>query len=204
MKKDQKIILADACATQVGFTNRSKLEHSFDTGVLCIQQGDLIDGEALTLADLKRAPLDGNIDQFKVSGGEVLFRSRSGQAIANAVPEGLEEFCVVLNPVMILRPKIDGLEPAYLAWALNQPWVQAQLSRDVQGTAVKMIPKSALERVRIPLPPVALQNQLVEFDRLVTQEGDLLLQLRERRFRWAEAMTAQLLNAERLMKGAMQ
>lgn len=204
MKKEQLNNLSGVCPIQLGFTSRSRLEESEQEGVRCIQQGDLNKGEDLDFGTIKRFQLEGNIDRFKVSGGEVLFRSRAGQAVAEAVPEGLREPCVVINPVMILRPKSEVLLPGYLAWALNQPWVQAQLSRDVRGTAVKMIPKSALERVRIPLPSKDVQKRLVDFDRLIARESALLEALLDRRARWAEAIAGQLLNVDRIPKGAMQ
>lgn len=204
MKLENASAVADLCTIQLGFTNRSKLEESFGEGVPFIQQGDLNKHEELPIKDITRFRLDGNADRFKVSGGEVLFRSRAGMAVAKAVPEGLEPEAVVINPVMILRVKSKRLLPAYLAWAINQPWVQTQLNPDVRGSAIKMIPKSALARVQIPIPSLDVQQKVVEFDRLGTKESRLLEQLREQRGKWAEAITRQALNVDRILKGAMQ
>lgn len=193
--------LADLCSIQLGFTNRSSLEESFGDGAPCIQQGDLNKDEDLALRNNKRYLLDGNIDRFKVSGGEVLFRSRTGTAVAKTVPEGIEPETVVINPVMILRVRSERLLPDYLAWAINQPWVQTQLNPDVRGSAVKMIPKSALARVRIPVPSLELQRKIVQFDRLSGRESRLQEQLRELRGKWAEAITRQVLNVDQILKG---
>jgi restriction endonuclease S subunit len=204
MKREKHSALTDLCTIQVGFTNRSKLDESVSDGVPCIQQGDLNKGEDLLLKDNKRYFLDGNFDQLKVSGGEVLFRSRSGMAVAKAVPEDLELEFVVINPVMILRVKSEQLLTSYLAWAINQPWVQTQLNPHVRGSAIKMIPKSALARVQIPVPPIAKQRKIVEFSRLAEEESRLLEQLRDLREKWAEVITRQALNVEQILKGATQ
>ena len=204
MKKEIHSALADLCTIQLGFTNRSKLEESFSDGVPCIQQGDLNKDEDLPLQDIKRYALDGIVDRFRISGGEVLFRSRAGMAVAKAVPEGLAPKVVVINPVMILRVKSEQLLPDYLAWTINQPWVQTQLNPDVRGSAIKMIPKSALARVQIPVPSLEVQRKIIEFSRLAARESRLLEQLREQRGKWAEAITRQVLNVDQVLKGAMQ
>lgn len=204
MKKEKINVLSELCTIQVGFTNRSKLKESFSDGVPFIQQGDLKQDEDLPVKEFKRYWTEGNTDRFKVSGGEVLFRSRAGEAVAKAVPKGFEPEAVVINPVMILRVKSERLLADYLAWAINQPWVQAQLNPHVRGSAVKMIPKSALARVRIPVPSLDLQQKIVEFDRLGARESQLLEQLREQRGIWADAVTRQTLNIDRILKGATQ
>lgn len=204
MQKEKNSVLADLCTIQLGFTNRSKLEESLIDGLPCIQQGDLNKDGHLRVKELKRYQLDGNIDRFRVSGGEVLFRSRAGVAVAKTVPEVFDEEFVVINPVMILRVKSKRLLPKYLAWAINRPWVQAQLNPYVRGSSIKMIPKSALARVQIPVPSLDLQEKIVEFDRLAESEHRLLEQLIEKKANWAEAITRQALNVDRILKGVMQ
>lgn len=201
MKREQLLTLGNVCLIQLGFTNRSKLEESFSSGVPCIQQGDLNKGEDLPTKDIRRYLLDGNFDRFRVAGGEVLFRSRTGIAVAKVVPEGLARAPVVINPVMIIRVKTEQLLPDYLAWTINQPWVQTQLNPDVRGSAIKMIPKSALARVQIPAPSLEVQQKIIEFSQLADRESRLLELLREQREKWAQTVTRQAVSIQKILEG---
>ena len=62
----------------------------------------------------------------------------------------------------------------YLAWFINQPPAQAFLTRQSRGTLVKLLPKSVFEELEVPVPPLAVQRQVMEIENLrAREEGQL-------------------------------
>lgn len=78
-----------------------------------------------------------------------------------AVPVDIdEEFCVQRH-IAIMRP--HELSPRrFLVHVLNSPAVFHQASSVATGTAQKTVPLSALRRIVVPLPPIAMQNRIVD------------------------------------------
>lgn len=40
----------------------------------------------------------------------------------------------------------------YLTWAVNQPDAQRRIHREAQGASLRMVPKTVLEQLDVPLP----------------------------------------------------
>ena len=66
--------------------------------------------------------------------------------------------CWVNNHAHILKPK-SGLNLYYLLHSLNM----IDLSMEVNGTTRQKLTQAAMRRIKLPLPPVELQNQFADF-----------------------------------------
>ena len=66
--------------------------------------------------------------------------------------------CWVNNHAHILKPK-SGLNIYYLLHSLNM----IDLSMEVNGTTRQKLTQAAMRRIKLPLPPVELQNQFADF-----------------------------------------
>ena len=66
--------------------------------------------------------------------------------------------CWVNNHAHILKPK-SGLNIYYLLHSLNM----IDLSMEVNGTTRQKLTQTAMRRIKLPLPPVELQNQFADF-----------------------------------------
>ncbi len=172
--------LAELCGIHSGYTARGRLE-PLPGGIPAIQLRDVrADGEAPSLRfqryDLGRLP-----DHHFVRGGEVIFRSRGEPNSAVAVGDTLSEPTVVIVPLVIIRPDRERVLPEYLAWAINQPDAQRSLGKEAQGTSLRMIPMSVLQRLNITVPDLPTQRLIIELDALARREGILLGELAIRR-----------------------
>ncbi|RCK80155.1 MAG: hypothetical protein OZSIB_3659 [Candidatus Ozemobacter sibiricus] len=83
--------------------------------------------------------------------------------------------------MLLIRPKAEFVEPAYLQWFINHPSTQAKLAGQAAGTAVKMIGKGVLDQLAVILPPLEKQRSIVELARLAACEAALLEKLKARR-----------------------
>ena len=70
----------------------------------------------------------------------------------------------------VARPDPDQVEPAFLAWYLDERRAQHYLESHSRGTNIQTIKKSALERLPVQLPPLDTQREIAEVQSLVERE----------------------------------
>ncbi len=179
--RNSKSRLEDVCQINTGLTVRGKLDLAPAGGVPAVQMRDVapgkdLDVDALLLFDLELPPL-----KYLVTGGEVLFRSRGETTTASVVAPSETGAAAVILPLTILRPDRNLILPHFLAWAINHRRAQQVLDASAQGQTIKMIPKSALEQLEIPLPDLQTQRRIVAAHDLAQREVSLLHRLADRR-----------------------
>lgn len=97
-------------------------------------------------------------------------------AIANAPTPTL-----AASYFFVLQPRNQVL-PAYLAWFLNQESTLRAVSRSAtSGTPMPVVRRADLEALEITVPPLPMQNAIVQLDNLRREEHDLLCDLVHRR-----------------------
>lgn len=173
--------LGELCDIHSGYTARGRLEPIAEGGMPAIQLRDVGSQGGVSGSLLQRYDLADLSDRYLVRGGEVIFRSRGEPNTAAVVSAELSEPAAVIVPLIIMRPDQSRVLPAYLAWAINQPDAQRKLGSEAQGTSMRMIPKTVLERLDIPLPDLETQHRIAAMDALARREGGLLRELADRR-----------------------
>ncbi|MFA7585741.1 MAG: hypothetical protein WCY11_06025 [Novosphingobium sp.] len=199
--------LQDICQLQTGYTVRGRLEPARGDGQLCVQLRDLLDGGSLDARNLQRFDLGQLPDRYAVKPGDVVFKSRGEPNIACAISADMIEPAIALLPLIILRPKTGLVSAEYLAWAINQPDAQRQMDAEAQGTSLRMISKSSLENIEVPVPDIKTQVLIVQVGQLAARETALLHELADKRHTLSSLILADLANAARggaQLKGAHQ
>jgi hypothetical protein len=172
--------LVDIAEVRMGYTFRSRLEPEIDGDVAVIQMKDIDDSNLLHPECLVRIRMPELKDRHLVQEGDLMFRSR-GVWNTTALVAGNLGRSVLAAPMMLIRPDTERVHAAYLLWFINQPSIQKMLSAQAAGTAVKMISKSALEQLEVSVPPLKIQNRIVEIGQLATLEAKLAKKLMDRR-----------------------
>lgn len=124
--------------------------------------------------ELRMSP-KGLVHKYLVKAGDVLFISRGTRnhaAVVNRVPQ----HTIASATFYILRVKRD-LEPAYLAWSLNQSSIQAQIAQVRTGAGTPIVQRKLLGDLEIPTPSVKNQHLIVEVGELMMQEKALCQKL---------------------------
>lgn len=173
--------LADLCDFQTGFTVRGRLEPSLGEGLLALQLRDLKDDGTIDMDGVQRFDLEGQLDRYLLQAGDLVFRSRGLPNLAYVVPPLDLGPVAALLPLIVLRPNHDRVMPEYLAWAINQPSAQRQIDAEAQGTNMRMIPKSSLEGILVPVPDLNTQRLIVAVTHLAARETALLHELADKR-----------------------
>jgi hypothetical protein len=172
--------LATIAEVRMGYSFRSRLETDTEGDVAVIQMKDVDEANLLHSEGLARIQMPDLKDRHLVQEGDLLFRSR-GVTNSAALVGGDLGRAVLAAPLLLIRPKSDIVEPAYLQWFINHPATQAALAGQAAGTAVKMISKGALDGLQVALPPLSQQRLIVEIAQLASREARLLEELKGRR-----------------------
>lgn len=151
-------------------------------GVRLLQVGDIgvgkFLGKSARFVSLARA------DQLKctfLEPGDVLI-SRMPDPIGRAcIFPGLDYPCITAVDVSIWRPSADLADGRYLVYALStQKWFQRVLAL-ASGATRPRIPRSKLEELSIPLPPLSEQRRIVAIlDRQMALANRITLAANER------------------------
>jgi hypothetical protein len=101
--------------------------------------------------------------------GDVLIVGRGAHRTAFLVDDPLPR-TVADRTFFVARPDPDQVEPAFLAWYLDERRAQHYLESHSRGTNIQTIKKSALERLPVQLPPLDTQREIAEVQSLVERE----------------------------------
>lgn len=172
--------LSEVCTIQMGFTARARLDPATDGGRLAIQLRDITPDGEITLATLARVDLSDVSDRYDVGNGDVVFRSRGERTIAIAIDDAIHERAIAILPLMILRPNPSRITSEFLAWSINLPTSQRHLDQAAQGGSLRMVPKSALEDLRLDVPDLTTQRQITAAAKLAKREAALAASLVEK------------------------
>jgi hypothetical protein len=169
--------LTQLCAVQTGYTARGRLQPAEQGGVLALQLRDISPRNSIAWDRLTRIRLDDVAERYFVRSGDVVFRSRGERSTAAAIDGSIPEPALAVLPLMILRPDPQLLSGDYLAWAINQPPAQRQLGGEAQGTSLRMVSRSSLENLAIPVPDLLTQQRILQIAALAQRERELTQQL---------------------------
>jgi hypothetical protein len=173
--------LAELCSIQLGHTARGRLEVADADGVRAIQLRDIRPLGGLANEHVARYNMEKIPERYWARPGDVLFRSRGDKNTATALGGAFQHPAVVVMPLIILKPNAKQVDPAYLAWSINQPAAQRHFDECARGTGMRMIPVGCLSGLEIPLPDLATQRLIAEVDQLAERERELAVRLAESR-----------------------
>lgn len=165
--------LSDCAEVLPGYSLKARAEHEPEGTYQIIMAKHLPDGMDYEYSDLHelRITPKGATDKYEVHNGDVLFISRGTRnqaVVVNNVPEKT----IASATLYILRVK-EGINPAYLAWALNQSPVQSQIAQIRTGAGTPIVQRKLIVNMEIPVPSLNKQKQIAEIGRLTLREKDL-------------------------------
>lgn len=172
--------LQNIAEIQAGFSFREKIESSRDGNFQVLQIKDIgNDGKVLT-DDLTRTEADNIKPEHLVSRGDVLFTTRGENRRAAFVAEAMPDTIFVAQ-ILSLRNIREDINPAYLAWYLNQSPAQAYFEANASGSYIKNIRIDVLANLEISIPPLDVQRRILEVHRLRLRERELVEDIQTKR-----------------------
>lgn len=172
--------------------------HSFREKIVPIRNGkhkviqikDVgIEGDLL--GDLLETEIEEVKDDFFVRKNDVLFTTRGLNRRACFIDKEMSNTFFVAQ-IFALRDLSEQIEPAYLAWYINQKPAQNYLETNASGSYIQNIRKDILANLPVVIPPKETQRRIVEINQLSIREKSLVEQIQTKRDQVIEKM---LLNA---------
>ena len=160
---------------------RGSIENVPDGEVAVVQMKDVDPENGLQKDRCYRINLTGRKKPDYLRQGDILFVGRGYRIFAVLVDEDLAQ--TIASPhFFILRIKSERLiRPDYLVWYINHTRAQRYFSKHVAGTALPHINRQTLEDLPVILPPLQVQERIVNAHRCRLKENALLETLIEKK-----------------------
>ncbi|MGE5486117.1 MAG: hypothetical protein ACM3X4_13985 [Ignavibacteriales bacterium] len=155
---------------------------------LLVQTGDVSENGEINWANLSSfTPERRGTERYTLMDGDVLFLAKGAKRVAAVVRNPLPK-AIAVSTFYLLRRRYDpAILPEYLAWFLNKAAWRDIASRELKGTTMVFVSKTALAGLEIEVPSPARQRQIAALDALVRREKALAVNLLEKRARLVHA-----------------
>ncbi len=171
--------LREIADIRIGYQTRGRIEENLGGDFTIIRPQDFDGAGNLLLDQAMRFSPPSKIDpqKYLITGGDILVQARGQSHLAYMIEEPLEN-TVAANTFYIIRITEQAkVFPAYLAWWINQPLVQAHFKQERVISTIPFISKTGLAEAPILVPPLKIQEKIIELIRLWQQEQGLIRQL---------------------------
>lgn len=161
-----------------GYPFRGPIEEVASGGVLVAQMKDVRAGNGvISWESAVRTVLRGRKEPDWLMPGDLLFVARGDRFFATCITAPPES--AVCGPHLLhLRVRRgSGLQPAFLAWQLNQPPLQRRLFAAAEGSSQLSIRVSEMAALPVAIPPIAQQTLIVDLAAGAARERFALTQL---------------------------
>ncbi len=173
--------LTDIAKIQAGYPFRGSIKNDPKGDVHVIQMRDVSTDMHINWKKLNRTTLKGRRERDYLKTGLILFVARGNTNYAvclDAVPVK----CVCSPHFFQIKVKAGaGVMPEFLSWQINQPRSQLYFMKSSEGSGARSIRRGILEDLSVPVPPMNIQEKIVNLNILMRKEQTLLKKLSEKR-----------------------
>lgn len=178
--------LGDIVEVRTGFPFRKKVD-PIEGGTLAVVQATNIDDVAgLRANDCIRIEDDMQYLKHLLRPNDVLLQGR-GHRFGVTIVGGPIHAIAALG-VLVLRPRKE-VEPQYLRWLFRHVRVRDELIGLSRGSYIPFLSKGDLEELRVPVPPLPVQQQIAHLQSLHERELALTQELSQKLTQLSDAAT---------------
>lgn len=185
-------VVSKAGAIKTGPFGSQLLSSEMEAGeVKVYNQRNVIDGDFQAGENYISTDKYKELIAFTVEMEDVLLTTRGTIGKCTVVPKGAE--IGILHPcLMRIQPDASRILPAYLSLLIqDSTLVQTQLLLASNATTIDVIYSDTIKDVRIPLPPISEQRQIIgHIEKTVIKVDSLIAKIREAIERLKEYRTA--------------
>lgn len=156
----QVVTLGDVCSKITDGSHNPPEKQ--DSGALMLSSQNIFDNK-LNLDNprfIRQVDFDRENKRTDVSSGDVLLTVVGTIGRCLVVNDQMPKFALQRS-VAVLKPILDRLNPDYLCRIIQSDHIQSVLAATAKGVAQKGVYLNDLRTLQIPLPPLAIQKQIV-------------------------------------------
>ena len=194
--------LSSLASIRAGFTFREKVNEAPNGNARILQikdlrrQQDNQKSSVLTATNLPAIKWEG-ASKAALLPDSIVVPARGEYTKASYIKAELVEAPIIVSSqFLIVTPNKEKVSTAYLCWVINQPAAQHFLAQESRGTNIPMLNTKSLGQLKIPLPSIRTQRQIVELQQLWEQEQQLTQALLNNRQTMLTGMFQQLLKED--------
>jgi hypothetical protein len=154
-----------------GFAFRTAIKEVVKGGARAVQLRDFHEGRGPNWKTVIETKLPRTLSDHEwLKSGDILIAARGARFFA-ALMEDVPPRTVASGQFMVLEVKdADVVDPAFLAWQLNQAPAQAWLDANARGAVQRSLTREVIESTTIAVPPLAFQKSVANLARLAKRE----------------------------------
>ena len=171
--------LEEISTISTGFSFRGAIPKDSNGDTFVVQAANLAgDGSLAEEADFKQIKVIGRASSVTVLENDVLLVSRgtSNGGFRAAFVGALRHPLIASSSLHIIRVKTSNLLPEFLCAYFNTPQCQQQLQRIASGSTIRTLLIKNLSMLEIPIPPIKVQQSIIELARNVTSQQKIFQQ----------------------------
>lgn len=168
-----KTHLKNIAKVRIGYQLRERLDNEPSGTYRLLQMRDITGDDTIQTSELTWFTPERDASRYVVARGDVLFLARGNRNVAQ-MTDGLNDNVVASNHFLIATPDSSKIRPGYLSWYLNSRSVQSFLRSHTQGTTLKLLRRSVFENIELEVPPLEIQERVIELAALREKERRLL------------------------------
>lgn len=192
-----KSALSDIASITAGHPFRGSIPVVANGEARVVQIRDLDENGQIQWDQLISTDIKGRKQPDWLQMGDILFSAR-GQRNTAALVDKQTPNTLCAPHYFIIRVKDKRIEPAFLAWQLNQAPAQKYFSISSQGSAVTSIPRNLLAATPITIPSIEKQAVIIAIAKTHLREKSLLKALIKNRDTQMQALVNDLMLQETL------
>lgn len=180
--------LCDIADIRAGYAFRDRLEADEKGNVRVVQLKELTDENIVSLSTAIRIHFNELADAYNLYKGDLVFRSRGLRTTAALMTEDAEDV-ILAAPFLRIRIKESSLiTPDYLTWYISSRPAQRFFTERQSGTSVNMVTAQSLAELPVVIPPLEVQNQIVELALLSSRAQQIEFELADKKNKYIEAI----------------
>jgi len=183
-----KFKLDDIAEIKTGYTFRNGLKKYPNGKLGVIQMKDLKEFD-IDLQNIDYITDDSIGSNHCLSKNDIIIKTRGEQNTSYILEEEIN--AVASAPLLVLKVKTKTVIPGYLYWYLNQKPAKEHYNLIAKGTLQKIISINNLKDMEIEVPPLKIQQLIVDIDTLSRREKELTEELYNKK---EAVITAKLFN----------
>jgi len=172
---------------KAGYQTRTKIPENQEGTYRLIQGTDFDSQKNLQTDRLLKFIPERNPGLYEVHEGDVLLQARGFDHFAYCIVEPLEN-TLVSGTFYIIRLKVVGILPGYLAWWINQPPGQHYLESQAGRSSVSYVSMNTLAGLPVKVPTIEIQQKIEKTEKLWQRERSLQNRLTTARERLVQAV----------------
>lgn len=177
-----RVPLRQVITLRGGFAFRTAIPEVLNGGVWAVQLRDFNQGRGPDWKTVIETRLPRALSEHELKSGDILIALRGARFFA-ALMEDVPPRTVASGQFMVIKVRdANVLDPAFLAWQLNQAPAQAWFETHARGAVLRSLTRDVIESATIALPPLAFQKSVANLAQLAKRERaalEELMQIRE-------------------------